>query len=53
MYQIYFIWSNTVHASDGLSVHYRELKTVHTGTGICRTEIPEMGKITSEHVCML
>jgi len=21
MYQIYFIWSNTLHVSDGLSVH--------------------------------
>ena len=30
MYQIYFIWSNTLHVSDGLSVHNQEFKTVHT-----------------------
>jgi len=46
MYQIYFIWSNTLQVSDGLSVHYQEFKTVHTATCICQTEIPEMDKIT-------
>jgi len=29
-----FYWSNTLHVSDGLSVHHQELKTVHTATGI-------------------
>ena len=29
---------NTVHFSDGLSVHHQELKTVHTATGICQTD---------------
>ena len=29
---IYFIWSNT-HVLDGLSVHHKEFKTVHTATG--------------------
>jgi len=38
MYQIYFIWSNTLHVSDGLSVHHQEFKTVHTATGICQTD---------------
>ena len=37
MYQIYFIWSNTLHVSDGLSVHHQQFKTVHTATGICQT----------------
>jgi len=32
VYQIYFIWSTTVHVSDGLSVHQQEFKTVHTAT---------------------
>jgi len=38
MSQIYFIWSNTLHVSDGLSVHHQEFKTVHTATGICQTD---------------
>ena len=38
MSQIYFIWSNTLHVSDGLSVHHQQFKTVHTATGICQTD---------------
>ena len=30
-------WNDTVHVSDGLSVHHQEFKTVHTVTGICQT----------------
>ena len=30
--QIYFIWNNTLHVSDGLSVHHQESKTVHTAS---------------------
>jgi len=30
-------WHDTLHASDGLSVHRQEFKTVHTATGICQT----------------
>jgi len=30
-------WNNTLHVSDGLSVHHREFTTVHTATGICQT----------------
>jgi len=25
-------WNNTLHVSDGLSVHHQEFKTVHTAT---------------------
>jgi len=32
-------WNNTLHVSDGLSVHRQEFKTVHTATGICEAEI--------------
>jgi len=32
-----FYWTNTLHVSDGLSVHQQELKTVYTATGICQT----------------
>jgi len=38
MSQIYFIWSNTLHVSDGLFVHHQDFKTVHTVTGICQTD---------------
>jgi len=51
MSQIYF--RITLHVSDGLSIHHQEFTTVHTATGICQTENPEMGKITSECVYML
>ena len=32
MSQIYFIWSNILHVSEGLSDHPQEFKTVHTAT---------------------
>jgi len=33
-------WNDTLHVSDGLSVHHQEFKTVglHTTTGICQTD---------------
>jgi len=32
-------WNNTLHVSDGLSVHHhQEFKTVRTATGICQTD---------------
>jgi len=31
-------WNNTLHVSDGLSVHHQEFKAVHTATGICQTD---------------
>jgi len=30
--------NDTLHISDGLSVHHQEFKTVHTATGICQTD---------------
>jgi len=27
-------WNDTLHVSDGLSVHHQEFKTVHNATGI-------------------
>ena len=41
-------WNNTLRVSDRLSIHRQEFKTVHTASGTCQTEIPEMSKITSE-----
>jgi len=32
-----FYGSNTVHVSDGFSVHHQELKTAYTATDICQT----------------
>ena len=31
-------WNDTLHVSDGLSVHHQEFKTVRTTTGICQTD---------------
>jgi len=31
-------WNDTLHASDGRSVHHQEFKTVHKATGICQTD---------------
>ena len=31
-------WNDTLHVSDGLSVHHQEFKTVHTATGMCQTD---------------
>ena len=40
MYQIYILfWNDTLHVSDGLTVHHQEFKTVHIATGICQTDI--------------
>jgi hypothetical protein len=40
MHPLKFIlfWNNTLHVSDGLSVHHQEFKTVHTATSICQTD---------------
>ena len=39
MCQIILFLNNILHVSDGLSVHHQELRTVHTATGICQTEL--------------
>jgi len=31
-------WNDTLHVSDGLSVHDQEFKTVHTATGIYQSD---------------
>ena len=31
-------WNDTLHVSDGLSVHHQDFKTVHTAIGICQTD---------------
>ena len=30
--------NNTLHVSDGLSIHHQHFKTVHTATDICQTD---------------
>jgi len=32
------LWNDTLHVSNGLSVHHREFKTVHTATCVCQTD---------------
>ena len=31
-------WNDTLHVSEGLSVHHQEFKTVRTARGICQTD---------------
>ena len=31
-------WNDTLHVSDGLSVHHQQFKTAHTATAICQTD---------------
>jgi hypothetical protein len=31
-------WNDTLHASDGLSVHHQVFKTAHTAIGMCQTD---------------
>jgi len=31
-------WNDTLHVSDGLSVHHLHFKAVHTATGICQID---------------
>jgi len=38
MSQFILFWNDTLHVSDGFSVHHQEFKTVHTATGICQTD---------------
>jgi len=38
---------NTLHGSDGLSIHHQEFKTVHTATGICQAD----GSICLTYTC--
>jgi len=37
--KVILFWNDTLHVSDGLSVHYQEFKTVYTATGTCQTDI--------------
>jgi hypothetical protein len=34
----YLFLYNTIHVSDGLSVHHQEFRTVYTATGVCQTD---------------
>jgi len=34
---LFYFDNNTLHVSDGLSVHHQESTTVHTASGICHT----------------
>jgi len=38
MSQFILFLKNTLHVSDGRSVHHQDVKTVHTATDICQTE---------------
>ena len=36
--KLILFWNDTLHVSDGLSVHHQEFKTLHTATGICQAD---------------
>ena len=36
--KLFYFRNDTLHVSDGRSVHHQEFKTVHTATGICQTD---------------
>jgi len=38
MPQFILFFKYTLNVSDGLSVHYQEIMTVHTATGICQRD---------------
>jgi hypothetical protein len=50
----YFIlfWSNTLHVSEGFSVHHQEFKTVHTATGICQTDTADCMLASNSSICL-
>jgi hypothetical protein len=50
MYQVILFWNNTVHVSDGLSVHHQEFKTVHTATGTIVSNVPRLKPRTVSEV---
>jgi len=35
---LFYFWNDTLHVSDGISVHHQEFKSVHTATSICQTD---------------
>jgi len=37
-FKFVLFWNENLHASDGLSVHHQQFKTVHTATGICQAD---------------
>jgi hypothetical protein len=44
-------WNDTLHVSDGLSVHLQEFKTVYTATGICQTDTADCLLVDSS-ICL-
>ena len=49
MAQFILFWNDTLHVSDGLSVHHQEFMTVPTATGICQTDTAVCLLVKREH----
>jgi len=47
-----FFWNDTLHVSDGLSVHHQEFKTVYTATSICQTDTADWLLASSSSICL-
>ena len=46
-------WNDTLHVSDGLSVHHQQFKTVHTAKGICQTDTADCRQQYLFDICLL
>jgi len=49
MYQIILFWNDTLHVSDGLSVHHQEFKNVHTATAM---ELSSISYPLASSICL-
>ena len=46
-------WNDTLHVSDGLSLHRQEFKTVHTATIICQTDTVTACLQADSSICLV
>ena len=46
-------WNDTLHVSNGLSVHHQEFKAVYTSTGIFQTDTASRQKYLFEKCLLL
>jgi len=44
-------WNDTLHVSDGISVHHQEFKTVHLSNRYCRLLATRWNSVPS-HICL-
>ena len=52
-FKFILFWNDTLHVSDGLSIHHQHFKTVHTATGICQTDTAVCSRQYLFDICLL